>query len=751
MGKKLDLNRLKESIKEKIDGRKKVNLKAFKGKIKIKDGLLEKVKGKIKPVRIRPVKNGDAKPEKERTNKALGGKSEIPFYRSISVRLIGAFLVPVMGVVALGVVSYQTASNAIINTYKESVQQTMKTMQQYVDLIIKSEQDEFATYLTDEVLKRYFDGGMEGSDEIRVRREYEQKLQSKQVSDDKVHSLYILADSRRTILPELAVEERDMHTEYMQTAQGEMVSQSTNDWFIFGQDDETDELLELSDSDYSIRMAKMVNIRPAVLVVNLNADCIRTTMNSMDPGKGGYVSLITSDGKEFYSDSENMPDKNLVYGTDFYKKALEGKEQTGNQMVRLKGRQYLFVYSRLDMGDAMVTALIPSSRLLEQSADIKRLAMILTVLCAILAMALGAWISRDMTGTIQYILRQLRKVAKGDLTVTLKGKRRDEFGLLCNGVNDTVDHVKSLIRDVNEVSEQVGNAAAHLARTSGTFMETSRNIQEAVIEIEGGVNKLDSGSDNCLSQMDSLSGKISNVSSNTDELEKLSNETGETINAGIASVQSLTKSSELTVDITRNVIQSVQQLERKSKQISTIVSAINEIAEQTNLLSLNASIEAARAGEAGRGFSVVAEEIRKLADQCLVSSSQIASIVDDIVSGTGDVVEIARRAEKAVSSQYSVVEDTTDSFRQIDGLVARLIQALQIISNNVQEMNSARNETLSAIESISDASSQTAECSASVHAATGTQMEAVENLEMASRGLTEKADNLLKALATFQI
>lgn len=751
MGKKLDLNRLKESIKEKIDGRKKVNLKAFKEKIKIKDGLLEKVKGKIKPVRIRPVKNGDAKPEKERTNKALGGKSEIPFYRSISVRLIGAFLVPVMGVVALGVVSYQTASNAIINTYKESVQQTMKTMQQYVDLIIKSEQDEFATYLTDEVLKRYFDGGMEGSDEIRVRREYEQKLQSKQVSDDKVHSLYILADSRRTILPELAVEERDMHTEYMQTAQGEMVSQSTNDWFIFGQDDETDELLELSDSDYSIRMAKMVNIRPAVLVVNLNADCIRTTMNSMDPGKGGYVSLITSDGKEFYSDSENMPDKNLVYGTDFYKKALEGKEQTGNQMVRLKGRQYLFVYSRLDMGDAMVTALIPSSRLLEQSADIKRLAMILTVLCAILAMALGAWISRDMTGTIQYILRQLRKVAKGDLTVTLKGKRRDEFGLLCNGVNDTVDHVKSLIRDVNEVSEQVGNAAAHLARTSGTFMETSRNIQEAVIEIEGGVNKLDSGSDNCLSQMDSLSGKISNVSSNTDELEKLSNETGETINAGIASVQSLTKSSELTVDITRNVIQSVQQLERKSKQISTIVSAINEIAEQTNLLSLNASIEAARAGEAGRGFSVVAEEIRKLADQCLVSSSQIASIVDDIVSGTGDVVEIARRAEKAVSSQYSVVEDTTDSFRQIDGLVARLIQALQIISNNVQEMNSARNETLSAIESISDASSQTAECSASVHAATGTQMEAVENLEMASRGLTEKADNLLKALATFQI
>ena len=151
----------------------------------------------------------------------------------------------------------------------------------------------------------------------------------------------------------------------------------------------------------------------------------------------------------------------------------------------------------------------------------------------------------------------------------------------------------------------------------------------------------------------------------------------------------------LTANITRNVIQSIQELEEKSKSISNIVSAINDIAEQTNLLSLNASIEAARAGDAGRGFSVVAEEIRKLADQCLASSSQISSIVDEIVSKTGEVVNIARQAEDAVSSQSSVVEDTTNSFKQIDQLVAQLIQALQTISNNVQEMNCARNETLS--------------------------------------------------------
>ena len=93
------------------------------------------------------------------------------------------------------------------------------------------------------------------------------------------------------------------------------------------------------------------------------------------------------------------------------------------------------------------------------------------------------------------------------------------------------------------------------------------------------------------------------------------------------------------------------------------------------------------------------------------------------------MVNIARQAEDAVSSQSSVVEDTTNSFKQIDQLVAQLIQALQTISNNVQEMNGARNETLSAIESISDASTQTAECSSSVHSAAGTQLDAIKNLD----------------------
>lgn len=733
-----------EKKKEKT---RKVKTPKVKRAKKVKEPKPKKERAPKKE-RVSKKKQQDKKVPKEKRTKE---KSEIPFYRGIAVKMILCFLVPVVGVAVLGMVSYQKSSDAIVNTYKESVQQTTNMMQQYISLVATSEKDEFKSYLTEQDLKKYFAGLLEHGTENSTRRDYQSRLRNKLSIDDKLHSIYFLADSERSIDSGTGTLGNNIYTDYRNTTQGSEAAASSTGWYVYGPDMESDEVIGMRTHNYSLRIVKRVNSQDAVMMINLSAEYVRTAMQSLDPGAGGYVALVCQDGHEFYSDNKVEFDEPLIYGTDFYQKAIEGEETSGNEMVTLNGQNYMFVYSKLSFGDVLVTTLIPSARLLEQSSGIKGLTTVLVIVCAILALALGFLLSRSMSGTIQYILRQLRKVSNGDLTVHLQAKTKDEFKLLCDGINDMVNHVKSLIKDVNEVSEEVGAAAVHVAQTSGTFMATSQDIQNAVLEIESGVNKLDTGSDNCLNQMDSLSGKINNVSSNADEIGKLTNAAGETINVGIASVQSLTESSESTAEITRHVIVSIEELEEKSKAISHIVSAINDIAEQTNLLSLNASIEAARAGDAGRGFSVVAEEIRKLADQCLSSAGQISSIVKEILSKTSEVVTIARQAEAVVSSQTGAVEDTTASFRQIDELVAQLIQALQTITNNVQEMNGARNETLSAIESISDASTQTAACSSSVHDAAGTQLDAVKNLDEASQSLTAKAESLLDALSTFQI
>ena len=324
------------------------------------------------------------------------------------------------------------------------------------------------------------------------------------------------------------------------------------------------------------------------------------------------------------------------------------------------------------------------------------------------------------------------------MTVYLESKSKDEFGALCGGVNQTVRQMKTILEDVRNVSIELNNATSYVAKAAEVFMETSGNIKSAVTEIETGARKLDQSSADCLGNMEQLSGIITNVSTNTHEIRRLATETDETVSSGIDMINVLGESTEKTTSITRNVIFSIQELEKKSKSINTIISAINSISEQTSLLSINASIEAARAGDAGRGFAVVAEEIRKLSEQCMESAGQISEIVNEIVKQT-------------VSSQSGIVSGTTRSFRQIGSRIGNLSDALETITNNVNNMDESRNKTLGTIEDISAVSAETSACSDNVSTTVTKQLNAIKDLDSSAKQLRTKADFLVEILGSFQL
>ena len=450
-----------EKKKEKT---RKVKTPKVKRAKKVKEPKPKKERAPKKE-RVSKKKQQDKKVPKEKRTKE---KSEIPFYRGIAVKLIICFLVPVVGVFVLGMVSYQKSSSAIVNSYKESVQQTTDMMEQYISLVATSEKDEFKSYLTEQDLKKYFSGLMDHTEENSTRRDYQSRLRSKLSIDDKLHSVYFLADSERSIDSSTGTLGTNLYTDYKNTTQGSEATATSTGWLVYGPDEESDDVIGMKTHNYSLRIVKKVNSQEAVMIINLSGEYVRSAMKALDPGEGGYVALVCKDGHEFYSDNKISLDEPLIYGTDFYQRAMDGDKDNGNEMVTVNGQSYMFVYSKLSLGNVLITALIPSARVLEQSSQIKGLTTILTIICAILALALGFLISRRMSGTIQYILRQLRKVSNGDLTVHLQAKTKDEFKLLCDGINDMVDHVKSLIRDVNVVSEEVGAAAVHVAQTSGT-------------------------------------------------------------------------------------------------------------------------------------------------------------------------------------------------------------------------------------------------------------------------------------------
>ena len=713
----------------------------------------EPKKKEPKPQRKKEIKKKEPKPDRKEAdgkNKSKS-KAEVPLTKSIRFRLIIAFMVPVIGILVLGVLSYQKASSAIVNNYKSSARQTMSMVQEYVSLIVNSEKDEFKNYLSDADLKAYINGNGTEQERLNTRSDYVSEMRKRMTYDAKIKSCYFLMDGGDSVYVSNIKIPEDAYSSYMDSVQGQVIAADKAGWHLFGPDVETDEKIGVDTSSYSVRLAKDFGFGHVIMVIDLDAAFMRDAMESLEVGEGGYVAIVTSDGKEFYSDKEMIPETPVFYGTDFYNQAMEAKELEGSSTVYFNGSEYLFVYSKLEGYDAMAAALIPADRILAETKGIRNLSVILTLLATLLAVGLGVLISSQMSGNIRYILGQLKKVSNGDLTVHLRTKKHDEFGLLCLGINHTVEHVKALIENVNAVSTQLNDAATYVAETAATFMETTSDIQRTISEIEQGVNKLDTGSEDCLSQMDLLSGKIHNVSMNADEIGKLTSTTGTTINSGIDSVAGLTASAKSTSEITRHVVEAIVSLEQKSRSINNIVSSINEIAEQTNLLSLNASIEAARAGDAGRGFAVVAEEIRKLSDQCLASSTQISVIIEEIVEKTGEVVEVAKQAEQVISTQTGAVENTTTSFRMIDQQVESLLQALETITSNVAEMNRSRSETLEAIESISAVSAETAACSSNVYTTAGTQMNAIEDLDQASQKLREKSDRLMEMLGTFNV
>jgi methyl-accepting chemotaxis protein len=251
--------------------------------------------------------------------------------------------------------------------------------------------------------------------------------------------------------------------------------------------------------------------------------------------------------------------------------------------------------------------------------------------------------------------------------------------------------------------------------------------------------------------MSSLSDQIGHVYSNTNEIEKIADNTKYIAGEGIVIINELNEKSKATADITQDVIHKIEEFELQSKNISGFVKVIKEIAAQTNLLSLNASIEAARAGVAGRGFSVVAGEIRKLADQSVQAVKQIESIVKELHVKTKGTVDSARQAESIVESQSEALGRTVKAFHNINSHVNDLVNNLTNISNGIKTIEAAKEDTLDTIQNISAVSEETAAASEEVSATAINQIESVDHLRSAALELANNAKILGEAIKIFKL
>lgn len=681
---------------------------------------------------------------------------KINFFKSIKVKLIAGFMLPIAGIIVLGIISYNKAASSVINSYVSSAEQTVDSINTQLTLVTETVLSRYKGYLNNEDIKQYFSGVYDYLENdpgksVYVQNSYQTEMHDNVNADALIADIMFISDEHAAIgTNTIPTSTKTPYTTYANSENGKTVLANPFGHHWFGNVSEVDKALGSESGSYGLRVVRKFSDNKVFMIIDISKEAVLDALDAFDAGKGGAVALISGDGTELYS-TATTSDETIFVGKDFYNKALESEELSGCVNVELDGEAYRFIYSKIDGKNLVVCSLIAEEHLTSQVKDIATLTILIVIIAVIIALAVAIILAGGISSTINSIIKSLNKVAEGDFTVQVKTRRTDEFRLITEAVNNTVEHVKDLIANVQDVNAELVQAATKVYNSSSIFMSTTQNINNSVAEIKSGAYKLDEDSDNCLAQMDSLSEKIETVTANTNEIGRIAETTNDSISAGIASVEGVTESAASTTRITGEVIESIQELQEKSRSIVDIVHAINEIAEQTTLLSLNASIEAARAGEAGRGFAVVASEISKLADQSMSSASQIENIIDEILDKTSQVVDISKEAYEIVQEQKESVSGTAEAFDDMKKNINTLILSLEEITRNVANMEGARDITLDSVESISSVSAETAACSETVAETVDSQNSAINDLSNAATALSDKSALLTELLAKFTV
>lgn len=286
-----------------------------------------------------------------------------------------------------------------------------------------------------------------------------------------------------------------------------------------------------------------------------------------------------------------------------------------------------------------------------------------------------------------------RRIAAGDLTVHIPSREGDDTSLLA-GIRTMRDTLRRMIGEITANAEQVATASSQLQSSSLELLERAQTQSDAASSIAAAVEQ--------------MAVSIDQVKDNARVAYNLSNEAGEISEMGTGVIHGAANEMHKISQSVQSSSNIVQELGQQSDRITSIVNTIREIADQTNLLALNAAIEAARAGEQGRGFAVVADEVRKLAERTSSSTTEITEMVGKIQSGTQDAVSSMRSGVSQVSQGVELANQAGDAINRIRDGARRVTEMVNGIGDAIVEQSSASAQIAQRIEQIALMSEQSA-------------------------------------------
>ncbi|MEC0125987.1 methyl-accepting chemotaxis protein [Paenibacillus pabuli] len=483
-----------------------------------------------------------------------------------------------------------------------------------------------------------------------------------------------------------------------------------------------------------------------VVSVSLSLESLSQTVNTTKIGKKGYIYIIDNANKIIVHPTEKPGTEGTM---EPYKTIFEQKN--GSLDYSLHGTQEHAFFATNETTGWTVVGVIDNNEVTESVRPILYTTLIVIAIAIVVSSIIIFWIVQSITRPLNRLVTASNEISDGNLAIEVTVTGQDEFGKLSTSFNKMSQSLRSVIQDVRHTADELTASSAQLAINSSETTKATEQVALITEESAAGIEKQATSLKYTSQQMNELAGGVGQVTNSTQQVSEAAMQASELADQGTHTMQTAVSEMDSVSQFVQRTVETAERLGQHSASIGEMVSVITDIAAQTNLLALNASIEAARAGEHGRGFSVVASEVRKLAEQSSLSGQKIVEMVGAIQQEILRANQDAQAGKRDVSNGIRAVQFADEAFTQISQAVGVVNSQLENIAAASQQMSASTAEVVQSIEQIHIISETNADGTENISAVTEEQVASMQEISSSADSLAHLAHKLQKLVEQFKL